>query len=195
MDNTNNIPIIALKDLAKVGVPFSLRRDDLADTYLSTNQTVYVVPRSEHDFSAMVEFSKLGLSISRPVKFDDGRQAVAYPKQSELVSFSALLSSSIDDEEGQRFITEVALKLRRELEAIKDHLGALPNIDNTDDIVFDRTTGRVEILPPYLMDKTKLPQEVIDSIQQSAMKMFAESPVLAGTVHNCFMDAREAYDE
>lgn len=189
MNNTNTSPM-KISTLKQVGIPFALRRDGLADTYLGDGG-LYLLPMSNHDYALTALLEAKNLSVAKLIGTDDGRQLIHYGKNVELVSFSALLSSSIDEEEGQRQITDAIQRLTILLQSIVNLTGKLPQIDHTDDIAIDRWSGSIELIAPFTLSSDVTIPELIERLENSAYAMFEGDTVNKDTVYNVFLDAKE----
>ena len=193
MNNTNISPVTVSK-LHKVGIPFALRHDSLADTYMGEDG-VYLLPMSSHDYAFTALLEAKNMAVGKLVGTNDGRQMIFYGKNVELVSFSALLSSSLDEAEGQRQITDTIQKLIALLTQIKLTTGKLPEIDTTDDVAIDRFSGSIELIAPYILSDTTTVDDLVNRIEKSSIDMFRDDPVNIDTIVNVFADAQETGDE
>jgi hypothetical protein len=176
--------------LQKLNVPFALRHDNLANTYVDAEGALYIEPLATHDFELSRALTRDGFSCAQVVDIG-GHNMLAFDKKTELVSLSAVISAWLTDGAESDDVERVLTLTTTFLAALHDKYGITPLLEGTDSVALNRWTGRIELLPPFTPGADTTVAEALDHLRDAAVTAMGSDNVHIDSLYTAFLDVSE----
>ena len=170
--------------IKKLSPPDAMRSDGLATTYTDSMGRLYLEPQIPHDFNASARLHDAGFSEAVVMAKGDSPHYLVYGSQTDLITFASVLNVALGsgDTTGVESILALTIDL---LIAIKHECGFIPILESADGIALDRSSGYIELLPPFQVEDSLDVDNIIDNLQEALLQT-ASSEIESNLITECF---------
>lgn len=187
---------VSTQHLRFVPFPNGLRTDRSAATFVDADNHIFIKPLEAHDYSAYTQMREAGLVIGTPVTgAESGKPELIAYGEADLIPLSSVFNASVTVPDAFEDLVESVVKISNYISTLKELCGFVPMDVSLSSWAVDRSTSKVELLPPILPNTTETPdkkyQELVADTWARAQK---QPPTQQLVINSVFAEARLRID-
>jgi hypothetical protein len=187
---------VSTQHLRFVPFPNGLRTDRSAATFMDADNHIFIKPLGSHDYSAYTQLREAGLVIGAPVNgAESGQPELVAFGEADLIPLSSVFNASVTVPDAFEDLVESVVKIAKYIKTMKEVCGFVPMDVSLASWAIDRSTSKVELLPPILTNTIDTPDKKYKELVADTWARAQKQPQAQQLVINSvFAEARARID-